>query len=127
MWILIFTVLSGIMNWKFDYENGYELLVGTIVVALISNIINYIVFRRAWKLTGDLKRYGMIDSSEMSSTHWKLRSMFILFFVILSISPLGKIIVSPLTHQCYLYVYDKWMDFYQSLMNALAGTFFVHR
>lgn len=123
MWHVLYLALSGIMNWQFNYENEYELLIGTIVVALISDIIDFIVFRRAWKLTGNLKRYGMIDKSQMSSVHWMLRSIFILFFVILSISPLGKIIVSPLTHQCYLYVYDKCMHFYQSLMNALAGIF----
>lgn len=123
MWFIIFMVLSGVINWQFDYENGFEFLVGTIVVALISNIIDYIVFRRAWKLTGNLKRYGMIDSSEMSSTHWKLRVFFISVFVIISISPLGKIIITPITHQCYLFVCKLCTILYQIFINWFSGIF----
>lgn len=122
MWQIAYVAISGYMNWRFDYADPLEYLVGTMVVAMVGIFIDTFILKKAWRWTGSLKRMDFIGKDQMSDTHWFLRTMLLGIFIIISITPLGKILINPLTHYFYALISGILTDMYKSVFDVLLNS-----
>ncbi len=120
---LIYFVIYSLISYKtdlgFEYGNGFELLWGSIVTALISGIIGNLIFRLSYDWTGFLSALLQHSRAERRSVHWLFRLIFSIPVLIFSLSPLCPLLMTPLVHHSFVYV----SGCYNRILNQLIEEF----
>ena len=123
---LAYAYLGYKINLKYKYDDVIEFIVGIIVTTILMNILDWLFYVIAYKLTGFFSRSYAYDWSERKVVHWLIRC--ILFFVvyIISITPLCSIILTPVV-QYFTKIFIEWfnkstMDFSNALLGSATNS-----
>lgn len=127
IYVLIFCVISYKTDFGFKYTNGFELLWGSIVVALITMIIDQMLFMIAFDWTGFLSKLLMFTSYDRKNAHWAFRACLSILVLIFSLTPLCSILITLLVHSSYLWVLNIYYNLLKQSTDAIttAISFFL--
>ena len=94
-----FIIINYCTTMPFEFQNGYEQLIGLIISTGFLYVLNQIIFIIAFKITGILSDNDL--SEDNSTTHWVIRCILALFLFGLCSTPLFSFIITPLIPLCY--------------------------
>lgn len=117
----LYTLLSFYINFNFEYSNGFELLVGTLITAIVLCVIDALIYRCAFNLTGTIRAIIDSDKNEMRLIHWFIRSLLFLIVFMISLTPLPSYFLSPIIHSAYNYLTNWFTLKIQSISDAIIG------
>lgn len=118
MFFAIYAYLSLIVNLRFDYDDGLHLIVGTIVTTIILNIIDILVFKLAFDIAGSIKHNFYLDGGETKTVHWFFRALFVLIVYLFSLTPVCKVVVTPVVNKAYDYAEAKYKKCETDIVNT---------
>ena len=108
IYMLIYYILNYNTDFSYSTQNGIEYLIGACLVALLSQLIELIIYRMAYKFTGQLYDTEVISGEyEGKTVHWFVRAFLMMIIFLFSLSPLPEMIINPLTHNVYLYFQEQ--------------------
>lgn len=120
VYMLIYYVLNYNTNFSYSSQNGIEYLIGVCLVALLSQLTELLIYRVAYKFTGLLYYTATISGEHEGKTvHWFVRAFLMLLIFLFSLSPLPEMIISPLSHNIYLYFEEQVQLFSNSIVQSL--------
>lgn len=123
IYMAIYFVVSGATEFGFEYSNGFELLWGTIVTALVTQIIDFFIFKIAYDWTDFLNRLFKYNVDERKTTHWKFRALFSIPVLIFSLSPLCSICMTPLVHTSYIWLREYFYETINRISETIISSF----
>lgn len=112
----LYSIISHTTDYGFDYNNAFELMWGSALVALISSIIENIIFKISYKLTGSTSILLSHNKEERRVTHWIFRTILASLVLLISITPLCSKILTPLVHSTY----EILSSYFHKLLNEIS-------
>lgn len=116
---LIYMFFSIRFSITAEFVNPTEQIYGIFVGFSLSNLIERILFRITYKVTGIVTTE--YDSKERKSAiHWKIRAALIVLAILLGKTGIYKLLLVPLTHV----IYTTSKNLYNVLINHLLEIIF---
>lgn len=119
----IYLVLSYKLNLSFEYCNGFELLLGTIVTDIIINMIEWFIYLTAFSCTKIFIPLIGHDSSIMKIIHWSIRIMLCFLVFVITLTPLSNLAITSLiqilTNQFTNYFQLKITELSDAILSSL--------
>lgn len=122
IYLLIYSVTNYKTNLAFEYANGFEFLWGSIVAALITLIIDILIFKFSYDWTGFLSKLCIFNSDERQKAHWKFRAILSTLVFLFSLTPLCSICMTPIVHTSYIWVSTAYYDIVNQIAKALTSS-----
>ena len=120
---IIYFLLYGIINYMtdfgFSYSDEFELLWGSLIVALILQVVDSIIFRLAYDCTGFLSKLCNYNFDDRKIAHWKFRMFFSIPVLIFSLTPFCSMLMTPIVHGSFLCV----LKYYNDIMKQIESAF----
>lgn len=116
IYFLIYNFISYKTDFGFEYTNGFELLWGSILCAIITGIIGNIIFRLAYDCTGFFDKLCDYNTNERKTKHWKFRMLLSIPLLLFSLTPLCSMAMTPLVHNNY----ELLVKLYYEIINNLS-------
>ena len=104
VYLLLYILISYKTDFGFKYTNGFELLWGSIIAALITTAMDAIIFRLSYRWTGFLSKLYDYNAHERKTAHWKFRMIFSIPVLLFALSPLCSMCMTPLIHCSYVWL-----------------------
>ena len=105
---IFYAYLGYKINLTYEYRDGFEFLIGIVVVAVIMNILDQLFVIIAYDLTGRVL-HGGCPSSERKIFHWFIRVILCIIVYLISISPMCNILITPIVQDCTQMVIE-WLN-----------------
>lgn len=122
---VFYFVVSSMINILFEYENGIEYMIGTIIGYFILEVLEVVIRKKAYRMTGQITSDTYCNKFYKSSTHWKFRVLMILGVYAISLTPLCNIAMTNLVHSSTQMIVDStnaWIqDFSNDVVEVLAN------
>lgn len=112
-------MLGCFINLGFDYDDVWHFIVCTIATAVILSIVDAIIFKLAFNITGRAKQLLMLHVEESKNVHWFFRALFILVIYIFSLNPVCKIVITPVVNISYDIVEEKYKNAESNIIKKL--------
>lgn len=114
------------INLEYRYNDGLEFLFGIAVTIILMNILDWLFFVIAYKLTGFFSRSCGYDSSDRKLLHWLIRVILYITVYIISLTPLCSIILTPVV-QYFTKVFIEWFNkcttyYSNALLNSITNS-----
>lgn len=117
---LIATVIITFIKLPFNYTNGFELLIGEIVVALILYIIDTIFYLISYSMVGWIGVVADLSSEGRKRIHWLIRTILCLILLAVSFVPSFSRLLTFIIHTVYLYLCGLFSDFTSAILNIFV-------
>lgn len=125
IYMFLYSYVSYKTDFGFEYTNGYELLWGSIVAALISGWFANILFKLCYYLTGRFSMLLDFNSEERRSVHWKFRFFFSFLVLMFTYTPLCNMIMTLIVHASYTYIANfltnSWNQYIDTLVDSVSN------
>lgn len=126
LWI-VFVLINNTINLSFEYRDGFEYLTGTIISSIILMVIDFLIFKIAWKLTRNWIIITEANSSESSHFHWICRCILAIALFAFSFTPFCSLLLTPIVHRVhdivcfyFLYIIDRINVIIQDAFSSLS-------
>lgn len=121
---IAYAFLGYKINLNYKYNDDMEFLTGILVTTILMNILDWLFFVIAYKLTGFFSRCCGYDSSDRKGVHWLIRVILYIVVYIISITPLCSIILTPVV-QYFTKEFIEWFnksttDFSNALVDSVT-------
>lgn len=124
---LFFILIINTINLPFVCRDGFEYLTGTIISSIILMVIDFLIFKIAWKLTQNWIIITKANSNESSHFHWICRCILAIALFGFSFTPLCSLLLTPIVHSvhdmvCFYFIYtiDRINAIIQDALNNLS-------
>ena len=108
VYVLFYLVINQITDFSYNYNNGFEYLIGAFVVALVMYLIEKLIYKVAYDYTGVLYKISIIDGSyEGKNVHWFIRAILMAIVFLISLTPIPSMLITPISHDIYLYLQEQ--------------------
>ncbi len=119
IYFLIYSFISYKTDYGFEYSTGFEYAWGFLLCSVISTVIDNIIYRLSYSWTGFFSDLCGYTSEERRKTHWKIRSLFAFIVLVITLTPLCSIVLTPVVHSSYILISDYCHTFFNRIINIL--------
>lgn len=122
----VYAYLGYKINLEYNYNNDLEFLIGIIVTTILMNILDWLIFEIAYKVTGFFSSSCGYDSSDRRVIHWVIRVILSTVIYVISITPLCSFILTPVV-QYFTKEFINWSnkiitDFSNALLDSVTNS-----
>lgn len=121
IYFLLYSLINYMTDFGFSYTNEFEFLLGSLIVAIILQAADLIIFRIAYDCTGFLNKLCNYNSDDRKIAHWKFRMFFSLPVLIFSLTPFCSMLMTPIVHGSFLCV----LKYYNDIMKQIESAFLI--
>lgn len=108
VYVLFYLVINQITDFSYNYNNGFEYLIGASIVALVMCLIEKLIYKVAYDYTGVLYKISIIDGSyEGKNAHWFIRAILMSIVFLISLTPIPSMLITPISHDIYLFLQEQ--------------------
>lgn len=108
VYVLFYLVINQITDFSYNYNNGFEYLIGASIVALVMCLIEKLIYKVAYDYTGVLYKISIIDGSyEGKNAHRFIRAILMAIVFLISLTPIPSMLITPISHDIYLFLQEQ--------------------
>ncbi len=117
---LIATIIMSQIELPFEYSNNFELLIGIFVTNILLNLLDGILYKAAYSITGSYAAITDASSKQKGIFHWKARCVLAIALFLFTYVPICSSITTYITHNTYLFFVNKFNEFVQIVISTIT-------